>query len=155
MTENNFYYLGKLGKPHGLLGFQYINIEMFFRDLNLSGLIVSIDQKEYRISKFKKHLKDRNLIKFENIDSIDESETLRDSEVFISSKFKNVVNKSNLPWPKFFIGDVLSDNINLIDYFYTAKLIMCKISINNEEIVVFYDKNNFKYIDNKLYLTIN
>ena len=89
------------------------------------------------------------------IDTIDESESLRDSEVFISSKFKNVVNKSNLPWPKFFIGDVLSDNINLIDYFYTAKLIMCKVSKNNEEIVVSYDKNNFKYIDNKLYLTIN
>ena len=111
MTKDNLYYLGKLGKPHGLLGFQYINIDKYFRDLDLSNVNISIGQKEYKIDNFKKHLKDRNLIKFENIDSVDESESLRNNEVFISSEYKYLTNKSNLPWPKFFIGYEFSRNV--------------------------------------------
>ena len=96
MTKDNLYYLGKLGKPHGLLGFQYINIDKYFRDLDLSNVNILIGQKEYKIDNFKKHLKDRNLIKFENIDSVDESESLRNNEVFISSKYKYLINKKML-----------------------------------------------------------
>jgi len=155
LTKNNLYYLGKLGKPHGLLGFQYINIDKFFRDLDLSNVNILIGQKEYKIDNFKKHLKDRNLIKFENIDSVYESESLRDNEVFISSEYKYLTNKSNLPWPKFFIGYEFSSNVKLVNYFYSSNLIMCTISNDKDDIVVSYDDDNFKYVENTLYLTID
>ena len=114
-----------------------------------------VGQKEYKIDNFKKHLKDRNLIKFENIDSVDESESLRNNEVFISSEYKYLTNKSNLPWPKFFIGYKFSSNVKLVNYFYSSNLIMCTISNDKEDIVVSYDDDNFKYVENELYLTID
>ena len=59
MSKENLYYLGKLGKPHGLLGCQYINIDKYFRDLDLSNVNILIGQKEYKIDNFKKISKDK------------------------------------------------------------------------------------------------
>ena len=62
MTENSSYLIGKLGKPHGLQGYQYINIDKYFRDINMNDVSVVVDNHSYQIEDFKSHLKDRNLI---------------------------------------------------------------------------------------------
>ena len=43
MTNQNYFIVGKLGKPHSLKGFQYINIEYFFRDFDLKEITLQIE----------------------------------------------------------------------------------------------------------------
>ena len=71
MTENSSYLIGKLGKPHGLQGYQYINIDKYFRDINMNDVSVVVDDRSFQIEDFKSHLKDRNLIKFKPIKGAD------------------------------------------------------------------------------------
>lgn len=71
LTNKKLYSVGKLGKPHSLKGYQYINIEYFFREFNLNGTIFYINDQEFKIQDFKKHLKNRNLIKFHSFESIE------------------------------------------------------------------------------------
>ena len=42
LTNSNLFYVGKLGKPHSLKGFQYINIDIFFRNHNLDDMCAFI-----------------------------------------------------------------------------------------------------------------
>ena len=86
MTENSSYLIGKLGKPHGLQGDQYINIDKYFRDINMNDVSVVVDNRSFKIEDFKSHLKDRNLIKFKHINSIDEAVNNRNFDVYISDK---------------------------------------------------------------------
>ena len=67
MTENSSYLIGKLGKPHGLQGYQYINIDKYFRDINMNDVSVVVDNHSFLIEDFKSHLKDRDLIKLNRI----------------------------------------------------------------------------------------
>ena len=87
LTNNNLFYIGKLGKPHSLKGFQYINIEIFFRSQNLNNIELRVGNENLIVDKFKSHLKDRNLIKFVNFDSIESIQGLRDADVYLSKKF--------------------------------------------------------------------
>ena len=48
-----------------------------------------------------------------------------------------------------------SNEVILLDYFYSSNLILCNIQKNDEVFVVSYDKDNFFYEDDNLYLTIN
>ena len=155
MTENSSYLIGKLGKPHGLQGYQYINIDKYFRDINMNDVSVVVDDRSFQIEDFKSHLKDRNLIKFKHINSIDEAENYRNFDVYIVDKYKTLKNKELLPWPGFFINYDLSNEVILLDYFYSSNLILCIIQKNEEVFVVSYDKDNFFYEDDNLYLTIN
>ena len=155
MTENRSYLIGKLGKPHGLQGYQYINIDKYFRDIKMNDVSVVIDNNSLVIEDFKSHLKDRNLIKFKHINSIDEAENNRNFDVYIVDKYRTLKNKELLPWPGFFINYDLSNEVILLDYFYSSNLILCNIQKNDEVFVVSYDKDNFFYEDDNLYLTIN
>ena len=155
MTENRSYLIGKLGKPHGLQGYQYINIDKYFRDIKMNDVSVVIDNNSLVIEDFKSHLKDRNLIKFKHINSIDEAENYRNFDVYIVDKYRTLKNKELLPWPVFFINYDLSNEVILLDYFYSSNLILCNIQKNDEVFVVSYDKDNFFYEDDNLYLTIN
>ena len=155
LTENRSYLIGKLGKPHGLQGYQYINIDKYFRDIKMNDVSVVIDNNSLVIEDFKSHLKDRNLIKFKHINSIDEAENYRNFDVYIVDKYRTLKNKELLPWPGFFIDYDLSNEVILLDYFYSSNLILCNIQKNDEVFVVSYDKDNFFYEDDNLYLTIN
>ena len=155
LTENRSYLIGKLCKPHGLQGYQYINIDKYFRDIKMNDVSVVIDNNSLVIEDFKSHLKDRNLIKFKHINSIDEAENYRNFDVYIVDKYRTLKNKELLPWPGFFIDYDLSNEVILLDYFYSSNLILCNIQKNDEVFVVSYDKDNFFYEDDNLYLTIN
>ena len=96
MTENRSYLIGKLGKPHGLQGYQYINIDKYFRDIKMNDVSVVIDNNSLVIEDFKSHLKDRNLIKFKHINSIDEAENYRNFDVYIVDKYRTLKNKELL-----------------------------------------------------------
>ncbi len=155
MTNNKSYLIGKLGKPHGLQGYQYINIDKFFRNIKLNDVSVQIKNHSFIIENFKSHLKDRNLIKFKHINSIEEAENNRDLDIYISGKYRSLKNKELLPWPGFFINYELKNGEILLDYFYSSNLILCNVKKNDEVFVVSYDKDNFFYEDDILNLTIN
>ena len=57
--------------------------------------------------------------------------------------------------PGFFINYELSDEVIILDYFYSSKLILCNVQKKDEVFVVSYDKDNFFYKDDILYLTVN
>ena len=155
MTDNKSYLIGKLGKPHGLQGYQYINIDKYFRNVKLNDVLLEIENHSFLVENFKSHLKDRNLIKFKHINSIDEAENHRDLDIYISGKFRTLKNKDLLPWPGFFINYELKNGEILLDYFHSSNLILCNVKKNDEVIVVTYDKDNFFYEDDILDLTIN
>jgi hypothetical protein len=81
---------------------------------------MQVGNEELIVENFKTHLKDRNLIKFKDFDTIESIERLRDKVVSISDKYKNdFLNDSKLPWPGFFINKNLgkSDLVsNLTDF---------------------------------------
>ena len=81
LTNNNLFYIGKLGKPHSLKGFQYINIEIFFRNQNLNNIELRVGNEYLIVDKFKNHLKNRNLIKFVDFDSIESIEDTEDKRL--------------------------------------------------------------------------
>jgi len=155
LTDNKSYLIGKLGKPHGLQGYQYINIDKYFRNIKLNDVLLEIENHSFLVENFKSHLKDRNLIKFKHINSIDEAENHRDLDIYISGKYRTLKNKDLLPWPGFFINYELKNGEILLDYFHSSNLILCNVKKNDEVIVVTYDKDNFFYEDDILDLTIN
>ena len=66
---------------------------------------MQVGNEELIVENFKTHLKDRNLIKFKDFDTIESIERLRDNFVSISDKYKNdFLNDNKLPWPGFFIN---------------------------------------------------
>ena len=97
MTKKNLFPLGVLGKPHALNGYIYLNHDVYFRKFNLSGLDVFINDEEYKIEDFKTHLKNRYLVKFKDLDSINEIVNFRDQNVLISLSEINNFISNNLP----------------------------------------------------------
>ena len=152
MTNNTLYQVAKLGKPHSLRGFQYINIDNFFRRFDLSNISMQVGNEELVVENFKTHLKDRNLIKFKDFDTIESIERLREKVVSISDKYKNeFLNDSKLPWPGFFIGQELKGNdYKLLSYEVLNNIYFLKIS--GVEMSVPYNSNFFIYENNNLTL---
>ena len=147
------YLIGTLGKPHSLKGFQYIKIDSFFKNLNLKDIELYIQDEIYKVEEFKRHLKDRNLIKFQNVHSINEVETLRNNKVFITKNYSNVLlNIDNLPWPGFFLNTVINKSGHkLISYKIYNNFLFCKVeNVNDYEIP--YNNSFFNYEDNILTL---
>ena len=108
MTNQKYFLVGKLGKPHSLKGFQYINIEYFFRNFDLRKITLQIDCENFEVAEFKKHLKNRNLIKFKSYDTIESINKLRNMDVKINKDLlDSFFNEDKLPWPGFFIGEEL------------------------------------------------
>ena len=153
LTNNNLFYIGKLGKPHSLKGFQYINIEIFFRSQNLNNIELRVGNENLIVDKFKSHLKDRNLIKFVNFDSIESIQGLRDADVYLSQKFINkFIDKNNLPWPGFFKGSEITPDGKVFSSFqYLNKMIFCNVK-GIDDFPIPYNGNFFKFKNGNLEL---
>ena len=153
MTNNTLYQVAKLGKPHSLRGFQYINIDIFFRRFDLSNISMQVGNEELIVENFKTHLKDRNLIKFKDFDTIESIERLRDNFVSISDKYKNdFLNDNKLPWPGFFINKNLGkSDFVLLEFNYSKNFIFCEVS-NLTDLQIPYNDKFFSYQDNQLVL---
>ncbi len=145
MTNQKFFPVGKLGKPHSLKGYQYINIEYFFRNFDLKETTFQIEGKNIVVEDFKKHLKNRNLIKFYSYDSIEKISELRNKTVKINTEVSDLfINEENLPWPGFFIGHELKKNMyNLLSYEVLNNIYFCKIT--GIEMSVPYNSNFFNF----------
>ena len=155
MTNQNYFIVGKLGKPHSLKGFQYINIEHFFRNFDLKEITLQIDGVDLIVEEFKKHLKNRNLIKFKSYDTIESISKLRNLDVKINiDLLSTFFNEDKLPWPGFFIGKELkSNNYKLLSYEVLNNLYFCKI--NGVEMSVPYNSNFFIFENDSLTLLDN
>ena len=153
LTNNNLFYIGKLGKPHSLKGFQYINIEIFFRSQNLNNIELRGGNENLIVDKFKSHLKDRNLIKFVNFDSIESIQGLRDADVYLSKKFINkFIDENNLPWPGFFKGSEITPDGKVFSSFqYLNKMIFCNVK-GIDDFPIPYNGNFFKFKNGNLEL---
>ena len=145
MTNQKFFPVGKLGKPHSLKGYQYINIEYFFRNFDLKETTFQIEGKNIVVEDFKKHLKNRNLIKFYSYDSIEKISELRNKTVKINTEVSDLfINEENLPWPRFFIGHELKKNMyKLLSYEVLNNIYFCKIT--GIEMSVPYNSNFFNF----------
>ena len=153
LTNNNLFYIGKLGKPHSLKGFQYINIEIFFRSQNLNNIELRVGNENLIVDKFKSHLKDRNLIKFVNFDSIESIQGLRDADVYLSKKFiEKFKDENNLPWPGFFKGSEITPDGKVFSSFqYLNKMIFCNVK-GIDDFPIPYNGNFFKFKNGNLEL---
>ena len=156
MTNNTLYQVAKLGKPHSLRGFQYINIDNFFRRFDLSNISMQVGNEELIVENFKTHLKDRNLIKFKDFDTIESIERLRDNVVSISDKYKNdFLNDSKLPWPGFFNKIKKSNHLNRLVTLSPLTDMAYKFHIKNGAKLISVNETtqNFEYkvIKNKKY----
>ena len=152
MTNQKYFLVGKLGKPHSLKGFQCINIEYFFRNFDLRKITLQIDGVNFEVAEFKKHLKNRNLIKFKSYDTIESISKLRNMDVKINKDLLNsFFNEDKLPWPGFFIGEELkSNNYKLLGYEVLNNIYFCKIS--GIEMSIPYNSNFFNFQNNNLTL---
>ena len=153
LTNNNLFYIGKLGKPHSLKGFQYINIEIFFRSQNLNNIELRVGNENLIVDIFKSHLKDRNLIKFVNFDSIESIQGLRDADVYLSKKLINkFIDENNLPWPGFFKGSEITPDGKVFSSFqYLNKMIFCNVK-GIDDFPIPYNGNFFKFKNGNLEL---
>ena len=152
MTNQHYFIVGKLGKPHSLKGFQYINIEHFFRNFDLKKITLQIDGVNLIVEEFKKHLKNRNLIKFKSYDTIESISKFRNMDVKINKDSLNkFINEDKLPWPGFFTGQELkSNNYKLLGYEVLNNIYFCKIS--GIEMSIPYNSNFFNFQNNNLTL---
>ena len=152
MTNQNYFIVGKLGKPHSLKGFQYINIEHFFRNFDLKEITLQIEDVNFVVEEFKKHLKNRNLIKFKSYDTIESISKLRNIDVKINRDLLDTfLNENKLPWPGFFTGQELKGNdYKLLSYEVLNNIYFLKIS--GVEMSVPYNSNFFIYENDNLTL---
>ena len=152
MTNQNYFIVGKLGKPHSLKGFQYINIEYFFRNFDLKEITLQIEGVNFVVEEFKKHLKNRNLIKFKSYDTIESISNFRNMDVKINRVLLDTfLNENKLPWPGFFIGQKLKGNdYKLLSYEVLNNIYFLKIS--GVEMSVPYNSNFFIYENDNLTL---
>ena len=152
MTNQNYFLVGKLGKPHSLKGFQYINIEYFFRNFDLKETTLQIDGVNFVVEDFKKHLKNRNLIKFHSHDTYESISKLRNMDVKINKDLLyTFINEDKLPWPGFFVGQELKNkNYKLLSYELLNNIYFCKIS--GLEMSVPYNNNFFTFENDNLTL---
>ena len=140
--------IGKIGKTHGLKGYAYIHIQEYIKDYFYSDILIEVDEEEIFIEEIKKHLKDRYLIKFRNIDTINQIENYRDKNVYLNKKSLMSLNTS-LPWPEMFVGEeiITQDKRQplLINYYVSNLHTSVELSLDNKVFIVPYDINNFIY----------
>ena len=92
--------------------------------------------------RIKKHLKNRNLIKFKSYDTIESISKLRNMDVKINKDLlDSFFNQDKLPWPGFFIVQELNNNYKLLSYEVLNNIYFCKIS--GIEMSVPYNSNFF------------
>jgi len=145
--------IAKIGKPHGLKGYAYIHINDYIKDYLYSDILIEVDEEEMYIEEVKKHLKNRNLIKFINVDSINQIENYRDKNVYLDKRSLLELNTS-LPWPELFIGEELITQDKkkpvLSSYFVLNLNTSVELSLGNKIFIVPYDNLNFNFNGKKL-----
>ena len=153
MTNQNYFIVGKLGKPHSLKGFQYINIEYFFRNFDLKEITLQINSVNLVVEEFKKHLKNRNLIKFKSYDTIESISKLRNMDVKINRDLLDTfLNENKLPWPGFFINKNLGkSDLVLLGFNFSQNFTFCEVS-NLTDFPIPYNDKFFSYQNNQLIL---
>jgi len=151
LINKEFYNIGILGKPHSLKGFLYINHEIFFRNLDLNNRKVYVKDQKKEIQELKPHLKNRYLIKFKDINTVEYAERLRNQMISITKNDLDNFMNNGLPWPGFFVNKTINDEIKILGYFYSDKYIFCNL-FTETELVVPYNDHYFSYIDGKLIL---
>ena len=114
---------------------------------------MQVGNEELIVENFKTHLKDRNLIKFKDFDTIESIERLRDKVVSISDKYKNdFLNDSKLPWPGFFINKNLGkSDLVLLGFNFSQNFTFCEVS-NLTDFPIPYNDKFFSYQNNQLTL---
>ena len=120
--------------------------------MKLREIKLQIDGVYFEVAEFKKHLKNRNLIKFKSYDTIESISKLRNMDVKINKDLLNsFFNEDKLPWPGFFIGEELkSNNYKLLGYEVLNNIYFCKIS--GIEMSIPYNSNFFNFQNNNLTL---
>ena len=153
LTKKNLFYIGKLGKPHSLKGFQYINIEIFFRNKKLNNIELKIGREYLIVEDFKSHLKNRNLIKFKNFDSIESIQKLREEDVYISNDLLNkFIDENDMHWPCFFKGsDITAHGIFISSFLYLNKMLYINVH-GIDDFPIPYNETFFKYKNGNLEL---
>ena len=148
---NSLYSIGLLGKPHSLKGYQYINIEYFFREFDLKDISLTISGEKFLVEDFKKHLKNRNLIKFVGYDSIESISQLRNQAVYLTTEYKNVLlNKEDLPWIGFFVNTQVNNGLDLIEsYSIIEGVYFCKLK-EFKSFEIPYNKDFFSFVEGSL-----
>jgi len=113
---------------------------------------LQIDGINFVVEEFKKHLKNRNLIKFKSYDTIESIIKLRDMDVKMDiNLIDTFINEDKLPWPGFFVGqDLKSNNNKLLSYEVLNNIYFCKIS--GIEMSVPYNSNFFRFENDSLAL---
>ena len=114
---------------------------------------MQVGNEELVVENFKTHLKDRNLIKFKDFDTIESIERFRDKVVFISDKYKNdFLNDSKLPWPGFFINKNLGkSDLVLRGFNFSQNFTFCEVS-NLTDFPIPYSNKFFSYQNDELVL---
>ena len=140
--------LGKIGKPHGLKGYAYIHLNDFIKGYVFSNVPVEINSKELFIDEVKKHLKNRNLVKLKNIDTIEQIKLYRDKFIYTNKKTLLNINKS-LPWPELFLNEQLPNiddlKIILTNYLVSDLQTVLELKVENSVYLVPYVENNFVF----------
>jgi len=130
--------IGKIGKPHGLNGYAYVHINEYIKSLDFKDIPVKISREDLDIDIVKKHLKNRNLIKLKNIDTIEQVSVYRNKYIFADSKY--FINlKTKLPWPELFINESIDNN-------YNYEIVLAKYHVSNLQTVLEIKVNNFVYL---------
>ncbi|GAA6529978.1 ribosome maturation factor RimM [Segatella asaccharophila] len=94
MKENEVFYIGRLGKPHGVKGeitflfeddiFDHVNIDYLI--LKIEGILVPFFVEDYRFQNG-----DAAYLKFEDIDTMDKASELTGTEVFFPKSIAGAV----------------------------------------------------------------
>ena len=148
---NSLYSIGLLGKPHSLKGYQYINIDYFFREFDLKDISLTINSEKFVVEDFKKHLKNRNLIKFMGHDSIESITQLRNQAVYLTTEYKNdLLNKEDLPWVGFFVNTKVNNGLDSIEsYSIIEGTYFCKLK-EFKSFEIPYNKEFFSFVSGRL-----
>ena len=138
--------IGKIGKPHGLKGYAYVHLNEYIKNIDFKDIQVNISGEDFYIYEIKKHLKNRNLIKLNNIDTIDRIKIYRDKNIY--TEMNNLFDMNmDLPWPELFLSKPLASNENseiiLTNYHVSNLQTVLEINVGSLVYLIPYVESNF------------
>ena len=151
--------IGKLGKPHGLQGYAYVHLNDYLKTYEFKDIGVQMNNQSFTIQEIKSHLKNRHLIKFYKINTIEDIEKKRDNYLHVSF---NTMMKMNhrLPWPELLLGERIKNNENLEIFVssytvYSSNTLLEITSTSSKSYMIPYVSQNFSFDGKYLYLKEN
>ena len=151
--------IGKLGKPHGLEGYAYVHLNDYLKKYNFKDIDVQMNNKSFTIEEIKSHLKNRHLIKFYKINTIEDIEKKRDTYIHVS--FNTLIKMNQyLPWPELLFGERIKNNENLEIFVsnytvYNSNTVLEVVSTSSKSYMIPYVSQNFSFDGKYLYLKEN